>query len=299
MMIRGLALKYELPTWLVAITIYGLWLGCVWFHDEIPGWLLLLVGGYVVAWHFSLQHEAVHSFRSVPDWLRTLLVYPPFGLWLPWPLYLKFHSIHHRNTYLTDPERDTESMYLKRESWSRLGLLARAALTANQTLAGRLLIGPLLRMYRLGKKELARVLAGDFQHVPAWSLHALLVAAIIWFVTQVAGMPAWKYVVLMAYPGFSLGQLRAFTEHRYSARVGGRTAIVESNWLFSLLFLNNNFHAVHHNQPTMPWFEIRRVYCENRERYLQHNGNFVYRGYWEIARRWLLKPVFVPVHPLD
>lgn len=297
-MFRSLALRYELPTWLVVVAIYGLWLGCVWYHDGIPGWLLLAVGSYAIAWHFSLQHEAVHSFRSVPGWLRTLVVYPPVGLWLPWPLYLKFHSLHHRNTYLTDPERDTESMYLKREVWGQLGPLARAVLILNQTLAGRLLIGPLLRMYRLAKKESGRLLAGDFQHVGAWSVHAVLVTGILWFVVQVAGMPAWKYLLFMAYPGFSLGQLRAFTEHRFAARVGGRTAIVESNWVFSLLFLNNNLHAVHHNQPAMAWFEIQRVYRKDRDQYLRHNENFVFRGYWEIALRWLVKPVFIPVHPV-
>ena len=24
------------------------------------------VGAYLIAWHFSLQHEAIHSFRGVP-----------------------------------------------------------------------------------------------------------------------------------------------------------------------------------------------------------------------------------------
>ena len=43
-------------------------------------------GGYVVAWHFSLQHEAIHSFRSAPQWLRWAVVMPPIGLWLPFPL---------------------------------------------------------------------------------------------------------------------------------------------------------------------------------------------------------------------
>lgn len=290
--------KYEIPTWIVAVAIYALWFACVWYHDRIPAWLLFIAGGYVIGWHFSLQHEAVHAFRSVPAWLRTLIVYPPVGLWLPWPLYLKYHSIHHRNTYLTEPGRDTESMYLDPEIWEKLGPVTRAVLTANQTLAGRLFFGPIIRVYRLSKKELGMFAAGDFSHASAWAIHAVLVAVLMWLVTQVAGMPAWKYILLMAYPGFSLGQLRAFAEHRYSPRVGGRTALTESGWFFSLLFLYNNLHAIHHNSPTMPWFRIPRHYRENGDAFREHNENLVFKGYSEVARRWLFSPVYVPVHPI-
>jgi hypothetical protein len=30
---------------------------------------------------------------------------------------------------------------------------------------------------------------------------------------------------------------------------------------------------------------------------MKGNGHFVYRGYGELARRWLFVPVFSPVHP--
>ena len=53
----------------------------------------------------------------------------------------------------------------------------------------------------------------------------------------------------------------------------------------------------HHLRPAIPWYELARFYRENREKLLKHNDNFVLRGYWEITRQYLIRPVFVPVHP--
>ena len=74
-------------------------------------------------------------------------------------------------------------------------------------------------------------------------------------------------------------------------------AIVESNALFGLLYLYNNLHHVHHRSPTMPWYEIPGHFRRNRVAVLAANGNFYYRGYVQITWRYLLRPIFRPVHP--
>jgi fatty acid desaturase len=94
-----------------------------------------------------------------------------------------------------------------------------------------------------------------------------------------------------------LGLLRAFTEHRAAADSQERTAAVESNVVFGLLYLYNNLHVAHHLKPTMPWYDIPRFYRENRGELLAGNGNFVFKGYAELARRYLIVPVFSPVFP--
>jgi fatty acid desaturase len=96
----------------------------------------------------------------------------------------------------------------------------------------------------------------------------------------------------------SLGLLRAFYEHRAAADSQQRTAAVESNVVFGLLYLYNNLHVVHHYKPTMPWYDIPRYYRENRESLLELNGQYVYRGYAVFVRRFLFTPVFSPEHPL-
>ena len=289
--------RHDGPTWLVALVLYGSWAAVIWFHASLPWWVIVPVGAYVVAWHFSLQHEAIHSFLSAPKWLRWAVVMPPVGLWLPFPLYYEAHRKHHQNTHLTEPGVDTESVYWKKADWEKLSTARRAVLMANQTLAGRVLAGPVLRLEKLVIRETARVRAGDFSHLPHWVAHAVMVAALFWYISGVAGMPWWHYVVLIAWPAFGLGWVRSFIEHRYGDRPGQRTAIAESNAFWSLLFLNNNLHAVHHVFPKMAWFEIPGYWRANREKVLAHNGNYYFRGYGAIARRWLVKPVFVPAHP--
>ena len=123
-------------------------------------------------------------------------------------------------------------------------------------------------------------------------------AVIFWLARDVFGLPIWQYLLFFAYPGIVLGLLRAFIEHRAGPRPGERTAIIESNWLFGLLFLWNNLHVAHHLRPTIPWYQLPRFYRDNREKLLAHNGDYYFRGYAEIARRWLVKPVFVPIHPV-
>ena len=106
---------------------------------------------------------------------------------------------------------------------------------------------------------------GDYSHLPHWGLHAVAVGLLFWFISGVCGFPWWQYCLLVAYPGLSLGLLRAFTEHRAAPDSQERTASVESNALFGLLYLYNNLHVAHHLKPTLPWYEIPRFYRENRD----------------------------------
>ena len=290
--------RWELPTWVVAVGVYGSWTGLVLLQERIPWPLTMAAGAYVLAWHFSLQHEAIHGWRSLPLWLRTAIVWPPIGGWLPYEIYRESHSIHHRDPNLTYPGLDTESVYHRQEDWARYSPPWRAVLMFNQTLIGRLSIGPLLRWRKLVFTEWGLLRAGDTRHVGSWARFAVGLAGVLWFVTAVGGMPVWKYYLLFVYPGLSLGLLRAFIEHRWGEHPEERVAVVESNWLFGLLFLWNNLHIVHHLDPALPWFEIPRAYRRRREDFLRRNGGYVFKGYGEIARRWLARPVFVPVHPV-
>ena len=82
--------------------------------------------------------------------------------------------------------------------------------------------------------------------------------------------------------------VRSFAEHRAESDVEERTAIVENAPVMGLLYLYNNLHVVHHDRPTLPWYEIPGWYRANRDRLVQENGGLVYRGYLDIARRYLL-----------
>jgi fatty acid desaturase len=162
---------------------------------------------------------------------------------------------------------------------------------------GRLFVGPFLRTPHFFIKEVGKIVAGDLTDLGIWVRHFIAVALILVLVAQVFEMSAVHYLAEFVYPGLVLGVMRSFTEHRWGERPGERTAVVESNWVFGLLFLWNNLHVVHHVFPALPWWKVPRVWRQHRERIQAYNGGFVFRGYGEIARRWLLTPNFVPVHP--
>jgi fatty acid desaturase len=117
--------RHDGPTLLVAAAIYVIWLFLLASHRYFPCWITVPLAGYIVQWHFSLQHEAIHSMRGVPKWLRRALVWPPIGIWFPFELYRRSHARHHRNDHLTYPGEDTESYYHEEEDWEDYGRLSR------------------------------------------------------------------------------------------------------------------------------------------------------------------------------
>jgi fatty acid desaturase len=289
--------RWELPTWAVAVAVYAAWVLLVVTQQRLPWPILAVLAAYVLAWHFSLQHEAIHGWKSLRPKYRTAMVWLPIGGWLPYEIYKRSHTIHHNDRYLTYPGEDTETQYHRAADWAAYSPAWRGVLLFNQTLIGRLAVGPLLRWRKQIINEWTLLRHGNTANLPIWGRFALGLAVVLIFVRFAGGMPIWKYYLLFVYPGMSLGMLRAFIEHRWGSDPAERIASVESNWLFGLLFLWNNLHIVHHLYPAMPWYETPGFYRRNRRALLEHNGHYVFGGYGEIARRWLVRPVFVPIHP--
>lgn len=65
----------------------------------------------------------------------------------------------------------------------------------------------------------------------------------------------WHYA-LACYIALSILKIRTFIEHRAHELSQGRSVIVEDRGPLSILFLNNNFHAVHHTHPNIPWYNL-------------------------------------------
>lgn len=289
--------RYEGPTWCVGIIIYACWFGLVWNHAVIPWPFIFVFGGILAAWHNSLVHESVHNINTVPKWMKMVLVLPPVGVWYPYWTYVRAHTIHHKDAHLTDPEFDPESYYYTESQWRNMNASLKNILIANQTFAGRMVLGPFIVICRLTIELSGNLMKRDSRAIRAVSLHVVSLALLFGFVSGVAGMPWWLYLGCVAYPGLALTLVRSFCEHRAADESTHRTAIVESGPFFNLLFLHNNLHVVHHLDPSMPWYEIPAYYKTHREELCQRNGGYVLNGYWEIIKTNLLTPIFNPVHP--
>jgi fatty acid desaturase len=279
------------PTWIVATLAYGGWIALTLCYPAVPWWAMVPLAGSVMALYGSLQHETIHGHPTRWRLVNEALAWAPLWLWLAYPIYRDEHRAHHDDAILTDPFADPESKYAAPADWPRFGRLRRAALRFNTTLLGRLSIGPALSITDFLRREARAEIADEPGRRRVWALHALaLVPVLAWL--WVCGIPVWEYALLFVYPGLSLTLLRSFAEHIASTDPKSRTVTVESGPFFSLLFLNNNLHTLHHARPELPWYVLRRLARELPPPTLH------YAGYGEIARRFLLHPVHAPVHPL-
>lgn len=288
----------EWPTLTLATAIYGGWGLLTFFHASLPVWLLVPLGAWVIAWHGSLQHEVIHGHPTRWRGFNRLIGTIPLSLWLPYQRYRMLHLCHHRDERLTDPLDDPESYYWTEEDWVRLGRLGRFLVKAQATLIGRLVIGPFWSVGRFLISEAKAMLAGDRLILRIWAHHLAGCAGILLWLVVVCGFDPLAYVLLFLYPGTALSMVRSFAEHKAESEVSRRSAIVENSPVLGLLYLNNNLHAVHHADPTLPWYRLPAHYRANRARFLEGNGGLLYRGYGEVFRRFLVTPHDQPEHPL-
>jgi fatty acid desaturase len=140
------------------------------------------------------------------------------------------------------------------------------------------------------------VASGDRQVVRAWTFHAIGLALVFGWVVGYCGVPLWLYAVA-AYLGLSILNIRTFAEHQAHESAGGRTVIVEASPLFGLLFLNNNLHFVHHENPRVPWYALPALYRANRAAFLAANESYSFRGYSDMIRRYLFRAKTPVPHP--
>jgi fatty acid desaturase len=297
--------RLELPTLGLIVLVYVVLITLVMSHDILPWWLLP-IGAYFAALHVSLQHEVLHGHPTRHRWINEALVFFTPTLWVPYGRYRDTHLKHHNDIDLTDPTRDPESYYVLPEDWALAGPVKRLIYGINQTLAGRMAIGPAVSIFQFWTEEWRHILHGDTYRLREWALFGVSAAVTIVFVTQVAGMPFWKYYLLIAYPGLSLSLVRSYCEHRASERPEHRTIIVEASWFWSLLFLFNNLHVAHHTRPAMPWYRLPNFYSANRKALLEKNDGYTMKGYGEIFRRYFLEakePISYPnirwLRPID
>jgi len=288
----------EWPTVVVGVALYAGFAALTWHYHALPWWVVAPLGGYLVAWHGSLQHEAVHGHPTRWAAVNEAFVLPSLWLWLPYRLYRETHLAHHRTEALTDPLADPESYYLTPEQWARRGRLSRALLVAQNTVLGRLAIGPPRVVAALFAGEARRLAGGDRSRLGAWGWHALGCSATLAWVIGVCGIGLLEYLALFVYPGIALTLLRSFLEHRADPDPAARTVIVEAGPVMSLLYLSNNLHALHHAEPRLTWYRLAARYRQERASLLTANRDYRYPGYGAIVRRYLLRPKEPVVHPL-
>jgi len=280
----------EWPTVRLAVAIYAGWLALTWWHAALPMPLIVLAGAWLVAWQSSLQHETIHGHPTRWRWVNDAIGFVPLSLYLPYALYRRSHLAHHASEWITHPRHDPESRYLKGE-----GVASRWLAKLQATLAGRLLIGPFAAVVGLAHDEVRRVAVRPREVVRDWLPHlaaaGLLIAWLEW-----TGFGLGRYLLFIVYPGVALTLLRSFAEHRADLPGRARAATVERGGVLGLLFLNNHFHAAHHERPDLAWYRLP-AYQRHHVRRLTAAPARAYRSYGEILRRFAFRSHDTLTHP--
>lgn len=288
-------MRIEWPTLVLIVACYAAW-GVVLFWMPVlfgGAWLLLIP---VIALQSSLQHEVLHGHPFGNRALGEPMVIASLNLAIPYIRFRDTHLAHHTDETLTDPYDDPESNYFDPAMWAELSWICRAVLTINNTLLGRMLLGPLIGQAQFMAADWRLIRAGAPGVVRAWGVH-LVASMVVIALVAASPTPIWAYL-LACYGGLSILKIRTFLEHRAHISARGRTVIVEDRGPLAFLFLNNNLHVVHHMHPRVAWYRLPAVYAADPEEYLRCNDGYRYASYAQIFRRHLLRRKDPVSHPL-
>ncbi|SDI17486.1 fatty acid desaturase [Lutimaribacter saemankumensis] len=287
----------EWPTLALLTLSYALWaLGTTWVAALwLPAGMVLVT--FAAALHSSLCHEALHGHPFRRAWLNEALVFPALGLAIPYRRFHDTHLAHHHDEILTDPYDDPESNYLDPAVWARLPGWQRSVLRVNNTLLGRMVLGPLVGQVAFMAADWRLIRAGAPGVLAAWLWHVPAVTLVLWWIGTIGQMPVWAFL-LSSYAALSILKIRTFLEHRAHDRARARTVIIEDRGPLALMFLNNNLHVVHHMHPRVAWYKLPALYRRHRDHYRRRNESYVYRSYTEVFRRYLFKAKDPVPHPI-
>ena len=190
----------EWPTLGLLVATYALWI--VGTTAAAAVWLPLgiVLTALAIAQFSSLQHEALHGHPFRNATLNHALVFAGLTLCIPYLRFRETHLAHHYDPILTDPYDDPETNYLDPAVWSRLSRPVQHLLRLNNTLLGRMLLGPAIGTYAFVRGDWRLIRAGDAAVRDAWVLHGFGVALVLVWLLAVGSMPVWAYVVA-AYAG--------------------------------------------------------------------------------------------------
>ncbi|PTA93617.1 fatty acid desaturase [Kosakonia sp. H7A] len=288
--------RYELPTWTVIIAVYSGWFATLANWQSLGLWPATLLLIVFTCWYLSVQHELIHGHPTRWPWFNQLLGLLPLAVWYPYGLYRDSHLAHHNTPELTLPHADPESYYFAPQRWQRFSRVQRDIIRLRNTFPGRLLLAPLLDIGQLLAVMMTAFYQRQRKAIVMWLMHGVLLAALFMWMAHCDFSPLW-FVLAVSYPALAVTKIRSFLEHQAADDPLARSVINEAALPWRILFLNLNYHSIHHDLPGVPWYGLRTLYLRDRQAYRQRNRGFLVRGYSEWLRRFLFTSVDVNAHP--
>ena len=301
-MLNYLPTRIEWPTLFLIIACYVAWFSLAFAGAGLSPVLWIFAMGVLTTLYWSLMHEAVHNHPTDRDWINRLTLTIPIGFVFPYGRFRDGHLRHHATGELTDPFDDPESFYLSPKCWKDLSKPIKLLLRFNNSLFGRMLIGPAIAIWRMFAFDYVRLTDAETTRkerifiLGEWCLHVVLVGTLALILMRYSAVPLWQFIAA-AYVGISILQIRTFPEHQASDMAGERTVIIEDNGPLAFLFLYNNLHVVHHTRPGLAWYRLPGFYKRHRDQFIRRNNGYVYSSYWQVLRQYFLSAKEPVPHP--
>ena len=286
----------EWPTLALFFSTYLLFAIATIYAQYLPSFAIIVILAILLTIHSSLQHETIHILE--PQWpvLSILLASPALGMVVPYSRFRDLHLAHHINEQLTDPFDDPETGYYEATFWMRFPNHIKIILQFNNTLLGRILIGPLIGTITFIQSDLNLIFQGNKQVFYGWLRFIPALMIVLLWLYYFGTVQVWEYAIA-AYSALSILKIRTFIEHRAHSITNARSVIVSDRGILSILFLNNNFHAVHHSHPSVPWYNLPSMFKLNKNKFLTSNDNYYYKNYFTVFKKYLLVKKEKLVHP--
>lgn len=266
-------LEWEWRTSILYLISISSWVFLSYLYQFEFGWLVIPFLIYLTSLQTSIRHEIAHGHPTNSVKINNILGIPALNLLDPFLSFKKNHLLHHGVT--VGSPKDPESDYIEQALFEQFHPLKRALISFNHTLIGRVVVGPLFWLF--GKRKVKTTYTDIAAHI-AWCVVQLAFLEMI-------GFSALEYIMFVAYPSAGLSLIRSFIEHKIGEK---DTNVVESSWFFSFLFLNNNIHIIHHNDPKLPWYDINRVYKRDKTK-LRAEIGVTYAGYRDVFAKYAFK----------
>ena len=288
--------RVEWPTAALIAFVHGSWAMILMCAGALGPLVSALLLAPLVTLHASLQHEILHGHPFPSRRLSELCARLPVGLAIPYGRFRDTHLAHHHDPALTDPYDDPETNYVDPAAWARMGRAERALRRVNNTLAGRMALGPAVALWDFWRADARALMEGQPRLALQWAVHLAGAALVLWAVS-LSALPLWAYLGAV-YLGQSILKIRTFLEHRAEEAHRERTVVVEDRGPLAFLFLNNNLHALHHARPGLPWYRLPAAYAAEKGAVLRRNGGYAYPSYTAVVANYLWRAKDPVPHPL-
>jgi fatty acid desaturase len=289
----------EWPTVCLIATVYTAWFALAIAGTGMHPALWIGAASLLTTLYWSLVHEVVHGHPTRNALLNRMLVALPIGWIYAFGRFRDSHLDHHATDALTDPFDDPESWYMDRARWSLIPRPVRRLLQFNNTLLGRMAIGPVIVLARMVVEDGLVIAAGGERgkrYLRDWAAHGVCVIVLAMALAMYSTAPAWWFAAA-AYLGVSVLLIRTFIEHQACGKAAERTVIIEDFGPLAFLFLYNNLHVVHHTRPGLAWYRLPNFYRRHRAQFLRRGNGYVYGSYWQVFRRYFFKAKEPVPHP--